>query len=243
MSIKLIVADGNVNFVSCVQKSLSTRDNIEVVGAALDGNVAFDLIKRKKPDVLLMEFILGGKDSLALMRDIHSLPNYPAIIICTKLHSELVSEAANSYNASYVMFKPVDMDSLYRAIIDTARMSFSMVRSDLISTPAYGSLSKEQFIQRQIWELDIPTRMAGYSYMEEALKLALDDSKRLKNLKNGIYAEVAKKFSTSPESVERGIRNAISIAHTRGKLSQFIGNRPTNKQFLSYAVNRLSGMI
>jgi YesN/AraC family two-component response regulator len=50
--------------------SLSRSENIRVVGEAADGNAAVTLARRRKPDVIIMDVRMPGKDGLQAAKEI-----------------------------------------------------------------------------------------------------------------------------------------------------------------------------
>lgn len=64
-------------------------------------------------------------------------------------------------------------------------------------------------IRNLLHELGLTENRVGFYYIEEAVRLALNDSTRLLRVTKQLYPETAKKFQTSWRTVERGIRYCI----------------------------------
>lgn len=97
--------------------------------------------------------------------------------------------------------------------------------------------------------LGISPKLKGYHYILFSLKQAIDDPKSLEFITKSLYPQIAKKYETTPSSVERAIRYAIEISFDRGNIEviqEIFGytvniskGRPTNSEFFSVLTNYL----
>ncbi len=88
--------------------------------------------------------------------------------------------------------------------------------------------------------------LKGYAYLLSAVKEIEKDPFVMHSITKGLYPRIAKAFSTTPNGVERSIRNAIEIACNKGKLCTvanacYNGNfskyeKPTNGEFIAFLV-------
>lgn len=106
-------------------------------------------------------------------------------------------------------------------------------------------------IQKLLMQIGIPANMLGFSYIVTALELIALNPDYLNNITKGLYADVAKKCSSTSARVERNIRHAIEIGFLKGNLEEIekifhsssYSNKgaPTNSKFLAdiyyYMVN------
>ena len=65
--LNVVVADDNERIVSLLSDLLSTDEDISVVGKAKNGQEAYDIIKKEKPDVVLLDIIMPKLDGLSVM--------------------------------------------------------------------------------------------------------------------------------------------------------------------------------
>ena len=66
-------------------------------------------------------------------------------------------------------------------------------------------------IQRVLWDLNIPPAYLGAHYLAYAELLVLEDQNRLTMVTKWLYPEVASRYHTSWQAVERNIRTVIAI--------------------------------
>ena len=100
-------------------------------------------------------------------------------------------------------------------------------------------------------ELGVSPNLNGYKYAFIAVKLALDDPRRLNALVGRIYVDIASEYGTTPACIERSIRTIIQGIFDRGNYESafnVFGNimsaksgKITNGEFISgcvYEINR-----
>lgn len=98
----------------------------------------------------------------------------------------------------------------------------------------------EYFIGRIICSLGIPPLLKGYSYIQNAAMLILDDSSNLSRLNDQVYPKIASQFNTTSVRVERAIKHAIEISWSwegQSSLKNYYDNNitmPTNSEFLAF---------
>ena len=98
----------------------------------------------------------------------------------------------------------------------------------------------EHIISRKLIGLGIPTRLKGYKYILAAIEQVLEDETSLEGVTKILYPDVAKKYNSTPQRVEKAIRHAIEVAWTdnvvelRREFEDGRENRrPTNSEFIS----------
>ncbi len=97
--------------------------------------------------------------------------------------------------------------------------------------------------------IGMPPNIKGYSYLREAIKLAVKTPEVINSVTKKLYPAVAQKFTTSASKVERAIRHAIEVAWNKGRvevLNSLFGVRaysesekPTNSEFIALIADRL----
>lgn len=120
---------------------------------------------------------------------------------------------------------------------------FNMVVGD-------GIESIDVAVQRLLFALGFKSKLLGTTYIKEAVKLWYDfpASQRVVMVLD-VYPPIAAKLNSTPDRVERAIRNAILDCNTNGKLinlndlvqSDIVSAQyaPTNGEFLSSVVSWL----
>src|SRR4051794_12809257 len=116
--IRVVVADDQVLVRSGVRVLLNAEADIEVVGEAVDGAGAVELVRAERPDVVLMDIRMPGVDGLEppgrIPADPH-LDGVKVLILTTFEIDEYVFQALRA-GASGFLLKDFEPEELLRAV-------------------------------------------------------------------------------------------------------------------------------
>ena len=239
--IRLYIADMDARFVAGVRGAMNRVSGMEVVGSADSGRRALDDILRLKPDVLLTDIPLPELDGIALLREVRRLRRPPAVIVCTRFYSDASLHCACKYGASFFLCKPVELDSLPRLIGECDRIAGESALPDAERRDAPSGDDPAPAVRALLSELGIPARLSGSVCLIEAIRLLKQSPLLIKNLSQGLYAQIALRLDATVPRVERAIRCAVGVAYQRGGLSGRFPAKPSNRAFIEYLLRSLDG--
>lgn len=244
------IADDNVKMLKSLRELIGGEEDMEVIGSAADGEEAVDLIRKKEPDIVLLDLIMPKLDGLGVMEEIRkdeNLSKQPAIIILSGIGLEKVAEDAFSLGASYYLMKPFNEKFLLSRL-----RAFRKAGEKMISPSFHESEKpKEEVVDYDpkeeitglMHEIGIPAHIKGYAYLREAIRMSVEDCEILCSVTKVLYPTIAAQYQTTPTRVERAIRHAIEIAWCRGNIeiidtifSYTVDSgkgRPTNSEFIA----------
>jgi DNA-binding NarL/FixJ family response regulator len=117
--IKVFICDDHTLFRQGVKMALSTKDDIQIVGEAVDGSDLLYKLRNIKPDVILLDINMPNMDGMAVLPILKSNEEYRNIkVIILSMHnqtsmvSRMMSLGANSY-----LTKSDDSELIYNAIV------------------------------------------------------------------------------------------------------------------------------
>ena len=70
----------------------------------------------------------------------------------------------------------------------------------------------EQSISRLMLELGIPAHLKGYQYLRTAIFMCIEDMELIGSVTKLLYPDLAKRYMTTDQKIERAIRNAIEVS-------------------------------
>lgn len=101
----------------------------------------------------------------------------------------------------------------------------------------------ETMISGLMLELGIPAHLKGYQYLRTAITMCVEDMELIGSVTKLLYPDLAKRYMTTDQKIERAIRNAIEVSWERGNAELFkklfgysngIGHgRPTNSEYIA----------
>ncbi len=241
--LNVAIADDNERMLQALGDIVKSDEEFEVVGTAKDGEEAYEMIKRKEPDVVLLDIVMPKLDGLTVMdriRNDKNIKKHPAFIMITAIGQEKITEDAFSMGADYYIMKPFDNDvvinsdeSLQTTIV-CEKAKFDRIKhvrnlelckkNEVRKINAYEKKQDleehnlESDVTNIIHEIGVPAHIKGYQYLREAIVMSVTDMEMLNSITKILYPGIAKKYQTTPSRVERAIRHAIEVAWSRGKM-------------------------
>ncbi|MCK9899249.1 DNA-binding response regulator [Parafrankia colletiae] len=116
--IRVVIADDQPLVRLGLKVLIETEDDLDLAGEADNGRAAIDLVRRTRPDVLLLDIRMPGLDGLAALREITADPVLVAtrvVMVTTFELDEYVFEALRNGASGFVL-KDAEPADLLRAI-------------------------------------------------------------------------------------------------------------------------------
>ncbi len=88
MKIRVMITDDHKMVREGIKQLLELNDSISVVGMASDGDECISVLESKKPDLLLLDINMPGKNGLEIIEEIKKL-NFNVKIILLTVHNEV----------------------------------------------------------------------------------------------------------------------------------------------------------
>ena len=107
----------------------------------------------------------------------------------------------------------------------------------------------EKYITEIMLDVGVPAHLKGYHYLRDAILLSGRDMEAVTSVTKLLYPEIARRFKTTDQKVERAIRNAIEVSWNRGNTKTFekmFGysalsgrTRPTNSEYIARIADKI----
>jgi DNA-binding NarL/FixJ family response regulator len=125
--IKLVIADDQELVRSGIRMILEGESDMEVAGAAADGQQAFELVQQVPVDVLLMDVRMPGEGGISATRRILAQPAPPRVLMLTTFDlDEYVYDSLRA-GASGFLLKDMPGEDIVTAVRQAARGSDSLL--------------------------------------------------------------------------------------------------------------------
>ncbi|MDP4182063.1 MAG: sporulation transcription factor Spo0A [Bacillota bacterium] len=259
--ISVLITDDNIEFGDILNEYLSQSEDMKVVGIARDGLQALEKIKELKPDVVILDVIMPNLDGIGVLEKISAMDNIrkPIFVMLSAIGQDIFIQQAMSLGAEYYIVKPFNVEVLISRIRQLYKencvSSFHESRSIIKKAPSTvlkqqeNSHDVEVQVTYMMRDIGIPPHMSGYQYIREAIVQTINNSKVFGSITKVLYPAVAQKFNTTPQKVERAIRNAIESAWSRGNpdsIDTLFGytinyskGKPTNSEFIAMIADKV----
>ncbi len=246
--LRVAVADDNQKILDVLDEIISTDKELDLVGKAKNGEEMCQIIKDRKPDVVLLDLIMPKMDGLTVMEKVgqdKTVGKRPYFIVITAVGQEKITEDAFNKGANYYVMKPFNNSTLLERIKSVRNVSRTPEKKNDENTADNNQRTEnlENRVTNMLHEIGIPAHIKGYHYLRDAIIMAVNDMDVLNAITKILYPTVAKKYQTTSSRVERAIRHAIEVAWSRGKLDtldELFGytvstgkGKPTNSEFIA----------
>lgn len=226
--LNVAIADDNEIMLQMLDHIVSSDEELQVVGKAGDGEELIEIIREKKPDVVLLDIIMPKLDGLTVMDRVNQDKDLkkPAFIVISAVSQEKMTEDVFDLGADYYILKPFDNETVVNRIKKVhARSQRSFTQARALNTQKKQESQKE-YMERNletdvtniIHEVGVPAHIKGYQYLRDAIIMSVSDMEMLNSITKILYPTIAKRHQTTPSRVERAIRHAIEVAWSRGKM-------------------------
>ena len=255
--LNVAIADDNERMLRLLGNIIESDDELNVVGTAKDGEEAYNVIKAKEPDVVLLDIVMPKLDGLGVLDRFNndkSVKKRPTFIIISAIGQEKITEDAFNLGADYYIMKPFDNDMVLNRIKHVKQRA-SAKPQEVRKVNAYereedlNERNLEADVTEIIHEIGVPAHIKGYQYLRDAIVMSVNDMDMLNSITKILYPTIAKKYQTTSSRVERAIRHAIEVAWSRGKMDtidEMFGytihngkGKPTNSEFIALITDRI----
>lgn len=121
MSIRVLIVDDHAVVRAGLRLLLDAQDDIETVGEAGDAREAIFEARSAKPDVVLMDVVLGGKSGIEVTPELlHEQPETRVLVLSMQDDPRYVREAFAAGAHGYVLKEAADTE-LVTAVREVAR--------------------------------------------------------------------------------------------------------------------------
>lgn len=255
----IAIADGNERMISVLSNMIKEESNFRLVGIARDGQAAYDMIRIKKPDIVLMDLVMPKMDGMFLIEKLTKEGTFvkcPKFIVISSLGQSYIMDDVVKKGIAVYLMKPFSDESLLlqmrqlAGIKDTGRKGqTTMITSAPSKTAPCLPDNLAQDVTHILHEIGVPAHIKGYQYLREGILFAVEDTEMLSSITKLLYPAIAKKCDTTASRVERAIRHAIEVAFGRGNLDvieDIFGytvstgkGKPTNSEFIALIADKI----
>lgn len=247
--VRLGIADDNLEFCMLLQDYFRIQPEFEIGLMAHNGNDLIKALRETELDVLLLDIIMPELDGLGVLKWLREYPlvKKPKVIIFSAFAKEEIARHAVELGVDYYILKPFDLRTLKQRIFEIASRDASGQVVKLINKHRYQDLDKE--VSRIILTLGIPPNFKGYSYLEAAIILTVQEPGLINEVTTKLYPFIARHFNTNEQRVERAMRFAIETAWNKGNvqiLHDLFGyciddqkGKPTNASFIAKIADKI----
>ncbi len=187
---------------------LESEDGLEVVGEAADGQSGLDMVRTRRPDVVLMDVRMPVMDGVEATRCLQDVPETKVIIVTTFDLDEYVF-AALRHGASGFLLKDTPADHLVSAVKVVAS-------GDALLAPSVTRRLIEEFQSSTQAQHSATSQAALHSLTERESEVLAELARGLSN------AEIAEKLFVSETTIKTHVGRVLTKLDVRDRVQAVV---------------------
>lgn len=214
---KIFIVDDNSNVVRILERIILDKDLGEVIGKSDNGIDALNDIELLKPEIVLVDLLMPGKDGITLVKEAKSIyPDIQYIMISQVSSKDMISKAYLS-GVEFFISKPIDaieVQTVIKKVIEKINMNKKLFQiQNLFSHDTENKKidtrddDHSAGIKRVMQRIGILGE-AGSQNIIDAAKFLIDTNQNMSQL---TVIELCSKFTDNPKSMEQRIRRTATI--------------------------------
>lgn len=255
MKTKILVIKHDLMDIADIKRELDNKNSYEICDIQNDGEGGLASIRKYNPDVVIMDFLLPGRDGIAVMEEANSWGdrNIRFLIKANDIQIRFLENAKQGRLQNVYVYvvnenqKDMKLTECINAALKSKRRDVYIYKKD--NNPIGDKSKLEVMVTEIIHEMGVPAHIKGYQYLRSSIIMAVQDMDILNSITKQLYPSIAKEYSTTSSRVERAIRHAIEVAWSRGNtevIDELFGysmnngkNKPTNSEFIALIADKI----
>ncbi len=115
MSDKILVVD-DAAFMRMMIKDTLKKNGYENLIEAADGEIAVNMYKQEKPDLVIMDITMPNKDGLQALKEIKAIDSAAKIVMCSAMGQEAMVVEAIKSGAKDFIVKPFKAERIVKTV-------------------------------------------------------------------------------------------------------------------------------
>ena len=214
---KIFIVEDDDNIIKILEKIIMDKKLGDVVGRVNDGVTALDEIKLLKPDIVLVDLLMPGKDGISLIKEAKSIyPEIQYIMISQVSSKDMIAKAYQS-GVEYYISKPINATEVQTVIKKVKEKMHMKEKLDQIQN-LFSTESKETAKQKNIDDnIEEVKRVmqrigvigeVGSQDIIDVARYLIDTNQSMSNL---TVKELCNNFTDNPKTMEQRIRRTATV--------------------------------
>jgi DNA-binding NarL/FixJ family response regulator len=174
-TIRVVLADDHGIVLEGLRALLDSEDDMEVVGATTDGAAVMALVQERTPEVVVLDYELGGLRATDIIGDLRALPDAPRVLVLTAYHDGETIRSVLESGAEGLALKtasPQQTLSAIRQVVQGQLVFPQAARRWLEARGSRSGVTELTAREREVWAL----LAEGLTNVQIAARLSLSEN-------------------------------------------------------------------
>ena len=217
--LRIYIAEDDGGVIDTLRDFIEDQGLGEVVGSSEDDGGDALQIAALQPDLILIDFLMPGKDGAELVRCLREKGCRAKCIMLSQVTQKDMIAKAYDAGIDFFLNKPINIVEL-RAVIGTVvrqlenERTIEALRRVLFSGQPAAPQDTDEESRRKINNILASVGMAGEKGSADILNLCLFVKREQKSLQQESIRELCSELSNNPKSMDQRMRRAIAVGLT-----------------------------
>lgn len=219
IKMKIFIVEDDINVIKILKIIIENKELGEVVGHSLNGVDGLKQISLLKPDIVIVDLLMPGKDGISLVSEVKKiLSNIQFIMLSQVTNKEMVTKAYESGIEFYIN-KPVnaiEVERVLKNLIQSIEMNRTLNKiqsmfnsKEVLSEPKVMPQEKEHI--RKLKLLMQRVGIMGEIGSDDIIRIIDFLISNNKSMSDYTMKELCSMFSDNPKSMEQRIRRTANV--------------------------------
>lgn len=222
---KYFIIEDDKNIIKILSKIIQERNLGELIGHSSDGNSAVEDVKALKPDIVLVDLFIPGKNGIKVVSELNELPNPTLFVMISQVSNKDMIARAYESGIEFYIQKPInaiEVENVLKRVVayrkkaeklDHIQKIFEVEKAD--ASENYGSKQNRNVnVENKIKSILQKIGVIGESGTQDIIDIVgfLVTSKT--DLSSYTIKEICARFGYNSKSVEQRIRRTAAVGLT-----------------------------
>jgi len=213
---RYFIAEDDLNIIRILNKIISERELGEIVGHAQDGQEAYDKIVQLKPDIVLVDLFMPGKDGITLVSELKPQFEEMSYVMISQVSAKDMIGRAYESGIEFYIQKPVnavEVENVLNRVSDFQEQSKklkqikSLFNLDALQTEEQAKPDYERKIKYILQKIGV----IGESGTQDIIDITTFLVTSHANLSMYTIKDLCNQFGLNSKTVEQRIRRTATI--------------------------------
>ncbi len=214
---RIYIVEDDSNIIRILERIIMDKGLGDVIGRADNGISALGEIEVLKPDIVLVDLLMPGKDGISLVREAKTIhPDIQYIMISQVSSKDMISKAYQS-GVEYYISKPIDaieVQTVINKVKEKIDMNQKLAQIQSLFSNEFENPKREQTsidniagVKRVMQRIGIIGESGSQDIIDVA-KYLIDTNQTMANF---TVKELCSQFTDNPKTMEQRIRRTATI--------------------------------
>ena len=214
---RIYIVEDDENIIRILERIIIDKNLGDVIGKADNGNSGLEDIERMKPDIVLVDLLMPGKDGISLVREARKTYSDVQYIMISQVSSKDMIAKAYQSGVEYYISKPIDAIEV-QTVINKVKEKINMNKKlsqiqSLFSGEEKNIIEdKNQFegikgVKRVMQRIGLIGELGSQDILD-VTKYLMDTNKSMSDF---TIKELCSHFTDNPKTMEQRIRRTATV--------------------------------